>query len=113
ATENRFRFGVIGDYGIDTPAARANMRRLDHDQIDFAITTGDNAQIFGNEIEYRHFVIGPLHNFIAHHPFWPSIGNHDVYGLQNYLRYFALPLTERYYSFTYGGVLFLSLDSNW
>ena len=30
----------------------------------------------------------------------------------NYRRYFALPGNERYYSFTYGGVLFMALDSN-
>jgi 3',5'-cyclic AMP phosphodiesterase CpdA len=57
-------------------------------------------------------VIGPLHDLIARRPFWPSVGNHDYENLHNYLRYFALPAPERYYSFTHGGVLFLSLDSN-
>jgi hypothetical protein len=108
----RFSFGVIGDYGIGTPAAAANLRRLSEDSVDFAITTGDNAQIFGREQEYRDYVFGPLLGFMAHRPFWPSIGNHDYYGLANYLRYFALPNGGRYYSFTYGGVLFLSLDSS-
>jgi 3',5'-cyclic AMP phosphodiesterase CpdA len=103
---------VIGDFGVPTPAAAANLRRLATDGVDFAITTGDNAQIFGNEEEYRNYVIGPLHAFIATRPFWPSVGNHDYYGLANYRRYFALPGNERYYSFTYGGVLFLALDSN-
>jgi acid phosphatase type 7 len=108
----RFSFGVIGDYGVPTPAARANLRRLVRDRTDFAITTGDNAQLFGTEREYRHYVLGPLHSFLASRPFWPSVGNHDYYGLHNYLRYFALPNGGRYYSFSYGGVLFLSLDSN-
>jgi 3',5'-cyclic AMP phosphodiesterase CpdA len=108
----KFSFGVIGDYGIPTPAAQANLRRLAGDRIDFAITTGDNAQIFGNEEEYRNYVIGPLHDLISKRPFWPSIGNHDYYGLGSYRRYFALPGNERYYSFRYGGVLFLALDSN-
>ena len=40
------------------------------------------------------------------------MGNHDYYNLQNYKRFFALPNGGLYYSFTYGGVLFLSLDSN-
>ena len=112
ATVGSFSFGVIGDFGIATPAAHANLRRLAADPIDFAITTGDNAQIFGNEEEYRNFVLGPLAGFIAQRPFWPSVGNHDYYSLANYRRYFALPGNERYYSFTYGGVLFLALDSN-
>jgi hypothetical protein len=109
---SRFSFGVIGDFGVPTAAARANLRRLSSDSIDFAITTGDNAQIFGDEEEYRNYVIGPLHRFMATHAIWPAIGNHDYYGLGNYLRYFALPNNERYYSFSYGGVLFISLDSN-
>jgi calcineurin-like phosphoesterase family protein len=108
-----FAFGVVGDYGIGTPAARANLRRLSADpRIDFAITTGDNAQVFGTEEEYRSFVLGPLRNLISTKPFWPSVGNHDYYNLQNYKRFFALPNGGLYYSFTYGGVLFLSLDSN-
>ena len=36
-----------------------------------AVTTGDNAQIYGNEEEYRNYVLGPLHEFIAKRPFWP------------------------------------------
>ena len=108
-----FSFGVIGDFGIGTSAARANLRRLSADpRVDFAITTGDNAQVFGTEEEYRTFVLGPLRDLIATKPFWPSVGNHDYYNLQNYKRFFALPGNGLYYSFTYGGVLFLSLDSN-
>ena len=108
-----FSFGVIGDFGIGTPAARANLRRLSADPaVDLAITTGDNAQIYGTEDEYRRFVLGPLRDLIATKPFWPSVGNHDYYNLQNYLRFFALPNGGLYYSFTYGGVLFLALDSN-
>jgi hypothetical protein len=107
-----FSFGVIGDYGIGTAAARANLRRLSKDRrIDFAITTGDNAQVYGTEEEYRSFVLGPLRRLISTKPFWPSVGNHDYYNLQNYKRFFALPNGGLYYSFTYGGVLFLSLDS--
>jgi hypothetical protein len=112
ASPERFSFGVIGDFGVPTPAASANLRRLDDDTVDFAITTGDNAQIYGNEEEYRNYVLGPLHEFIAKRPFWPSIGNHDYYGIDSYRRYFALPGNERYYRFSYGGVLFLALDSN-
>jgi hypothetical protein len=108
-----FSFGVIGDFGIGTPAARANLRRLSADPaVDLAITTGDNAQIYGTEDEYRRFVLGPLRDLIATKPFWPSVGNHDYYNLQNYLRFFALPNGGLYYSFTYGGVLFVALDSN-
>ena len=108
-----FSFGVIGDFGIGTPAARANLRRLSQDpRLDFAITTGDNAQIYGTEEEYRSFVLGPLRELIATKPFWPSVGNHDYYNLQNYKRFFALPNGGLHYSFMYGGVLFLSLDSN-
>ena len=113
AAPGDFSFGVIGDFGIGTPSARSNLRRLSQDpRLDFAITTGDNAQIYGTEEEYRSFVLGPLRELIATKPFWPSVGNHDYYNLQNYQRFFALPNGGLHYSFTYGGVLFLSLDSN-
>jgi len=113
AGPDEFSFGVIGDFGIGSPAARANLRRLSQDPaVDLAITTGDNAQIYGTEEEYRSFVLGPLRELIAAKPFWPSVGNHDYYNLQNYQRFFALPNGGLYYSFDYGGVLFLSLDSN-
>jgi hypothetical protein len=112
AAPTDFSFGVIGDFGIGTAAARANLRRLSDDpRIGFAITTGDNAQIYGTEEEYRAFVLGPLRKLITTKPFWPSVGNHDYYNLQNYKRFFALSNGGLYYSFTYGGVLFLSLDS--
>jgi hypothetical protein len=113
ASPRDFSFGVIGDFGIGTPAARANLRRLSEDpRLSFAITTGDNAQVYGTEEEYRSFVLGPLRDLIATKPFWPSVGNHDYYNLQNYQRFFALPNGGLHYSFSYGGVLFLSLDSN-
>ena len=112
ATVSAFSFGAIGDFGIPTSASSANLRRLSNDKIDFAITTGDNAQIYGTEHEYRENVLRPLAALVSSRPFWPSIGNHDYYGLANYLRYFALPKPERYYSFSYGDALFLSLDSN-
>ena len=57
-------------------------------------------------------MLGPLAGFISRRALWPAVGNHDYYGLANYRRYFALPGNERYYSFTYGGVLFMALDSN-
>jgi acid phosphatase type 7 len=113
AGPDSFSFAVIGDFGIGTPAARANLRRLSADPaVDLAITTGDNAQIYGTEDEYRRFVLGPLRDLIATKPFWPSVGNHDYYNLQNYLRFFAMPNGGLHYSFTYGGVLFVALDSN-
>jgi calcineurin-like phosphoesterase family protein len=112
AARPRFSFGVIGDFGIPTPPSRANLKRLTQDSIDFAITTGDNAQLHAAEEEYRNYVIEPLRELIERRPFWPSIGNHDYENLHNYLRYFALPEPERYYGFRYGGVLFLALDSN-
>jgi 3',5'-cyclic AMP phosphodiesterase CpdA len=112
ASSPRFAFGVISDFGVPTPAAQANLKRLSEDSIDFAITTGDNAQLHAAEQEYRDYVIEPLRKLISTRPFWPAIGNHDYENLHNYLRYFALPPPERYYSFTYGGVLFMALDSN-
>ena len=59
--QDRFSFGVIGDFGIGTPAARANLRRLSADPaVDLAITTGDNAQIYGTRGRVPAVRAGPL-----------------------------------------------------
>ena len=105
---DRFSFGVIGDFGIGTPAARANLRRLSADP---ASTSRSRPATTRRSTAPRRstgdFVLGPLRDLIATKPFWPSVGNHDYYNLQNYLRFFALPNGGLHYSFTYGGVLFL------
>jgi len=44
-------------------------------------------------------------------PFYPSLGNHEKNGPE-YFDAFVLPGKERYYSFDYGPVHFLILDSN-
>jgi hypothetical protein len=113
ASPSRFAFGVIGDFGTGSPAEHINIRRMIADAIDFAVTTGDNAYETGALEQYRQFVFAPLGGFMLSKPFWPTVGNHDYYGLANYRRLFAdvLPDEGLYYEFRYGGVYFVSLDS--
>jgi 3',5'-cyclic AMP phosphodiesterase CpdA len=86
---------------------------------------GDNAYDAGSDAEYqaKHFAIYP--NMLRSSVSWYTLGNHDAgtgsVGAHPYHTMFSLPTTgqaggvgsgtENYYSFDYGNVHFISLDS--
>lgn len=95
-------------------------------QTDVWIALGDNAYFSGTDAEYqaRFFDIYPrlLRNTVL----WPTLGNHELYGepedgVFSYFKNFSLPTkgeaggvasgTENYYSFDYGNIHFICLDS--
>ena len=95
------------------PRARTCAACSQDPRCDFAITTGDNAQIYGTEEEYREFVLGPAarpdrDEAVLAERRQPRLLQPPE--LPALLR--AAERRRCYYSFTYGGVLFLSLDSN-
>jgi hypothetical protein len=85
------------------------------------VTTGDNAYPAGAYAEFETKVFQIYQELFYKIPVFPSLGNHD-YGTGSgapYLDLFDLPQTawrtadqERYYSFDYGNVHFIILDSN-
>ena len=117
-----FRFLVLGDSGMGTPgqlrvAARLNLET----DPSFLIHVGDIAYDHGNfsEFQKRHFDI--YQELMLRLPFFTAPGNHE-YDTPNAAAYMALhsPPTEtvppaergRYYSFDWGNVHFVSLDSH-
>ena len=49
--------------------------------------------------------------FIHNCTLYPTLGNHENYG-ESYFKYFLLPNNEFWYSFDFGSVHFIGLDSN-
>ena len=127
------RIWFISDYGVRNPEERAvrnsYFNYLDQTETrpaDVWITGGDNDQTDGRDSNYQISVFGTdfgYGNLLRHLPVWPTIGNHDYQTArgQAYYANFSLPTqgeaggvpsdSEHYYSFNYGDVHFVSLDS--
>ncbi len=122
AESGPFTFLVFGDSGTGSEAQAAVARRLLAEQdVSLVLHTGDISQDDGSldRMEAHYFsVYAPL---MSRAPFFPTLGNHD-YGTDlaaPYLSVHVLPASDtpaadlgRYYSFDWGDVHFVSLDSN-
>ncbi len=115
----RCRFLAFGDSGKGTAAQHSLVPSMIAAQADFAVHTGDVIYPLGEADEFDSKYFEPYRDLIRNTPVWLSMGNHDVMTSngQPYLDAFHLPRndrdgSERYYSFTWGQVHFLILDSN-
>jgi hypothetical protein len=116
-----FTFLAFGDFGLNSSTQRRLRNHIAGDSFDFIISTGDNAYDLGS---YQNFGanVFPIYREIFYRAgLWPSLGNHDYLtaSASPYLDIFDLPVQgfrpadyERYYSFDYGAVHFVILDSN-
>ncbi|MFN8492408.1 MAG: metallophosphoesterase [Caldilineaceae bacterium] len=129
-------FGVVGDYGGDTPAEADVANLLTSQNVNFVITVGDNR--YGS-ITFDRAVGRYYCNYMAKvvsgaycaggnrtvNAFFAATGNHDYDdggGITEYLNYFTLPGSgiatsntsgsERYYDIIQGPVQFFFIDSN-
>jgi len=131
----KYRFGLLGDCGTNSviqEAVRDKMiEYLGPNYMNAWLLLGDNAYSFGRDAEYQsNFFNRYKDNLLKTYPLFPSPGNHD-YDNDNparqddhkipYYDVFTMPAngeaggepsgTEAFYSFDYGNVHFLSLDS--
>lgn len=124
------RFWVLGDPGYPGPAAEAvhaaarqwwdEHPRAGRPGIDLILTTGDNAYRSGSNRQFEAGFFRPLGPQLRHTPVWPVYGNHDERRWA-FFELFSFPTqgesgglasgSERYYSFDYGAVHVLMLDS--
>jgi hypothetical protein len=114
------RTGHVHVHGRN-PAARTLPR--DYGYTNLWLMLGDNAYNSGLDSEYQAAVFNQYARILRQSVLWPTIGNHDAGGPAPYPYFamFTLPAageaggvasgTERYYSFDYGGVHFVCLDS--
>ena len=125
------RIWVIGDSGTANSNARAVRDAFKtwsaSQPANFMMMLGDNAYNSGTDAEYQNAVFDTYPELLRQLPVWPTLGNHDGYsadsGTQSgpYYDIFDLPtnaeagglqsFTEAYYSFDYGNIHFVVLDS--
>jgi hypothetical protein len=128
-----YRFWVVGDAGTGGNSQRDTrtsfLNYSNNKNIDGWIWLGDNAYESGFDSEYQANVFSnntfeaPLKNIVV----WPAVGNHDYNNnfpfspSPAYFDIFTLPAnaecggvasgTEKYYSYNYGNIHFVVLDS--
>jgi predicted RNA-binding Zn ribbon-like protein len=125
------RIWVLGDAGTKD-ANQARVRDAYHTftgtrHTDLWLMLGDNAYDNGTDTEYQAAVFDMYPAMLRKSVLWPTIGNHDTASSTNppaslpYFQMFTLPVaaeaggvasgTEKYYSFDFGNIHFVCLDS--
>ncbi len=105
-------FGDSGGGGDDQHALLAQMFTVPYDLI---VHTGDLAYDDGTMGQYEETVFGVYGGLFRHIPFFPAAGNHDYKTLRGapFREVFQLPgdSGEKWYSFDWGRVHFVALDT--
>ncbi len=104
-----FTFIIYGDTRTDVKGHRSVAARFLKHKPEFIIHTGDMSE--GEPYTRWHSqFFEPLAEVMKQVPLWPVRGNHEGTAV-SYRRAFAVPGNERWYSFDYGNVHFVCLDS--
>ena len=111
--KNPIRFVALGDTGTGTAAQLAIRSRVSAEPFDFMVFLGDVAYSAGrpSELQTKFFAI--YQDFLKFVPAYLTIGNHERRTRQGapYFEAFVLPEPERYYSFDWGDVHFVAIDT--
>ena len=130
-TATATRFWVLGDSGTANSNARAVRDAYKawaaSNPSDFMLMLGDNAYNDGTQAEYQAAVFETYPELLRQLPLWSTLGNHDGHSADSatqtgpYYEIFDFPTsgeagglasgTEAYYSFDYGNIHFIVLDS--
>lgn len=132
-SKDKIRFLALGDCGIVTPnqvnLRTQFMRYAAEKPFHFTVLLGDNAYSLGKDDEYQFGFFEPYKDLLKKTVLYPALGNHDYYSMtyENevykgaYLDIFTNPTkgelggvpsgSEAYYSYDYGNVHFIVLDS--
>jgi hypothetical protein len=123
------RFLAFGDSGVGSSVQRQLASRMTGEAFDFALHTGDVAygaptgSGAGTMPQLQQWFFDIYRDWLRTHPIYPSIGNHDdeAQWALPYRSAFVLPTSgatasfpdhaERYYSFDYGPVHVVVLDT--
>ncbi len=129
-TTGPIRAWVFGDCGTATneqeDARDAYYNFIGNNQTDMILLLGDNAYSDGLDFEYQNAFFDVYTDILKHAVAWSAPGNHE-YGEESgfdadYYEIFTFPEngeagglasnTEKYYSFDYGNIHIISLDSH-
>lgn len=109
------RFLAFGDSGSGTSDQYALLEQMYTVPFDLIIHTGDVAYDDGTIDQFEDNVFGVYADLFRHVPFMPAAGNHDYRTLQGapFRDVFNLPgdSGEKWYSFDWGPVHFVALDT--
>ena len=114
------RFAVIGDFGTGNEDENRIAQLVNARTIDLLLTVGDNVYSKGERKDYAPKWFTRYAPTMSRVACFPTLGNHDIKteNGQPFVDYFWLPsngpagLTERNYSFDFGPVHFVAIDSN-
>ena len=130
-TRKPMRFWALGDAGT-ADVNQFNVRNAFYrmngtNPLDAILMLGDNAYNAGTDSEYQRAVFDCYPTMLRNTPLWSTIGNHETDQSTSpsssipYYQIFSLPTdgevggvasgTEDYYSFDYGNIHFVCLDS--
>ena len=112
-------FVAIGDMGSGSGDQRAVRAQLENVPFDLLLTTGDNAYPNGTLDELERNFFGVYRRVLLQKPVFPTSGNHDynTADAAPFRQVFALPVNgepagrERWYSYDFGDVHFVALDT--
>jgi hypothetical protein len=119
-TSTSVRFTAMGDFGTGGSSQASVLKRLAEPGRagEFLLALGDNAYESGTEQEFQDRMFKPMAEVLRTVPLFTTLGNHEYVTSmgQPYLDNFYLPVnnparTERFYSFDWGPVHFVTLDS--
>ncbi|MFL5355214.1 metallophosphoesterase [Archangium sp.] len=111
-------FTAVGDFGSNNSDQRAVANAMLARQPELFLMLGDNAYEAGTEAEFQNNLFVPMAPLLSQVPFFAVPGNHEYVTNQGqpYLDNLYLPTSqgggERYYSFDWGHVHFVAIDSN-
>ncbi|MCY1035830.1 metallophosphoesterase [Corallococcus sp. BB11-1] len=117
----KVRFTAMGDFGTGGSFQRKVMAVMATPawRSELLLALGDNAYPDGTDAEFQAHLFTPMAPLLREVPMFATPGNHEYVTnqAQPYLDNLYLPAnnpagTERYYSFDWGPVHFISLDSN-
>lgn len=106
-------FVVTGDSGTGGAAAKAIAQRMTEVSFDLMLFLGDIAYERGTPAELQTHFFDVYAHVLRYVPAFPAIGNHERHTENGrpYLEAFVLPEPERYYSFDWGDVHFVAIDT--
>nr|MBA3501335.1 metallophosphoesterase [Deltaproteobacteria bacterium] len=107
------KFVAIGDTGTGGAAQKAMAQRMSEVEFDFMLFLGDIAYTSGTASEIEHKFFDIYRDVLRYVPAYTAIGNHERRTRQGapYFEAFVLPGAERYYSFDWGDVHFVAIDT--